>query len=138
MYSVINPQGDKSSCQCLRYPASRGFSRASPFSMYIVVRVSGISRCKQARHANDNVYAKVLAVEKPLLAGYVLRRLKKSKLNYHLPDNRLNRYQNALRRSEEIGSEMQQDYQSDNSVHFKRLAKEPGALPEAKKSLKVW
>ena len=31
---------------------------------------------------------------------------------------------------------MQQDYQSDNSVRVKRLAKEPGALPEAKKSLK--
>ena len=31
---------------------------------------------------------------------------------------------------------MQQDYQSDNSVCFKRLAKEPGALPEVKKSLK--
>ena len=37
---------------------------------------------------------------------------------------------------EEIGAEMQQDYQSDNSVRVKRLAKEPGALPAAKKSLK--
>ena len=55
------------------YPASRGFSRASPFSTYIVVRVSGISRSttRNTRHANDNVYAKGLAVEKPLLAGYV-------------------------------------------------------------------
>ena len=49
--------------------------------------------------------------------------------------NRLIRYQNALRRFEEIGAEMQQDYQSDNSARVKRLAKEPGALPEAKKSL---
>ena len=64
---------------------------------------------------------------------------KKSKLCY-LPDsiydNRLFRYQNALRRFEEIGAEMQQDYQSDNSVRVKILAKEPGALSEAKKSLK--
>ena len=65
---------------------------------------------------------------------------KKSKLCY-LPDSvyiigRLIRYQNAIRRFEEIGAEMQQDYQSDNSVRVKRLAKEPGALPEAKKSLK--
>ena len=36
---------------------------------------------------------------------------------------------------EEIGAEIQQNYQSDKSVHVKRLAKEPGALPEAKKSL---
>ena len=50
--------------------------------------------------------------------------------------NRLIRYQNALQRFEEIGAEMQQDYQSDNSVRIKRLAKEPGALPEAKKSIK--
>ena len=50
--------------------------------------------------------------------------------------DRLIRYQNALRRFEEIGAEMQQDYQSDNSVRVKRLAKEPGALPEVKKSLK--
>ena len=28
------------------YPASRGFSTASPFSMYIVVRVSGITCCR--------------------------------------------------------------------------------------------
>ena len=34
------------STPCDYYPASRGFSRASPFSMYIVVRVSGISRCR--------------------------------------------------------------------------------------------
>ena len=50
--------------------------------------------------------------------------------------NRLIRYQNALRRFEEIGAEMQQDNQSDNSVRVKRLAKEPGALPDTKKSLK--
>ena len=50
--------------------------------------------------------------------------------------NRFIRYQNALRRFEEIGAEMQQNYQSDNSVRVKRLAKEPGALPEAKKSIK--
>ena len=50
--------------------------------------------------------------------------------------NRLIRYQNALRRFEEIGAEMQQDYQSDNSVRVKRLAEEPGALPEVRKSLK--
>ena len=49
--------------------------------------------------------------------------------------NHLIRYQNAFRRFEEIGAEMHQDYQSD-SVQAKRLAKEPGALPEAKKSLK--
>lgn len=50
--------------------------------------------------------------------------------------NRLVRYQNALRKFEEIGAEIQQDYQCDNSVRVKRLAKEPGTLPEAKKSLK--
>ena len=50
--------------------------------------------------------------------------------------NRLIRYQNALRRFEEIGAEMQQDYQSDNSVRVKWLAREPGALPEAKKRIK--
>ena len=50
--------------------------------------------------------------------------------------NRLIRYQNALRRFEEIGAEMQQDYQSDNSVRVKWLAREPGALPEVKKRIK--
>ena len=39
----------------------------------------------------------------------------------------------CLRR--ERNAEMQQDYQSDNSACVKRLAKEPGALPEAKKSV---
>ena len=45
-------------------------------------------------------------------------------------------YQNALRKVEEISFEIQKDYQSDDLVHVKRLAKEPGRLPEAKKSLK--
>ena len=51
--------------------------------------------------------------------------------------NRLVRYQNALRKVEEISFEIQKDYQSDDSVHVKRLAKEPGRMPEAKKSLKL-
>ena len=50
--------------------------------------------------------------------------------------NRLVRYQNALRKFEEVGAEIQQDCQCDNSVRVKRLAKEPGTLPEAKKSPK--
>ena len=50
--------------------------------------------------------------------------------------NRLLRYQNTLRKVEEISFEIQKDYQSDDSVRVKRLVKEPGRLPEAKKSLK--
>lgn len=52
-------------------------------------------------------------------------------------NNRLVRYQNVLRKVEEIGAEILQDYQSDDSVRVKRLAKEPGKLPEAKKEPKV-
>ena len=44
--------------------------------------------------------------------------------------------QNALRKVEEISFEVEEDYQSDDSVCVKRLAKEPGRFPEAKKSLK--
>ena len=44
--------------------------------------------------------------------------------------------QNAPRNVEEISFEIQKDYQCDDSVRVKRLAKEPGRLPEAKKSLK--
>ena len=50
--------------------------------------------------------------------------------------NRLVRLQNALRKVEEIQQEIQQVFQSDESVRVKRLAKEPAGVPEAKKSLK--
>ena len=85
MYSVINPQGDKNSIQCLRR------ERNQSFAICRTVFIEGLY-------------------------------------------NRLIRYQNAFRRFEGIGAEMQQDYQSD-SVQVKRLAIEPRALPEAKKSL---
>ena len=48
--------------------------------------------------------------------------------------NRLIRYQNALRSFEEIGAEMQQDYQSDNSVRLKRTR----GIARGEKEPKVW
>ena len=50
--------------------------------------------------------------------------------------NWLVRYQNALQKVEEISFEIQKDYQSNDSVHVKRLSKQLGRLPEVKKSLK--
>ena len=50
------------------------------FSVHEVIRVSCLSRdvnkptTRQTRHANDFVNAKSHAREKPLLAGYILRK----------------------------------------------------------------
>jgi len=52
-------------------------------------------------------------------------------------NNRLVQYQNVLRKVEEIGAEILQDYQSDDTVRVKRLAKEPGKLSQAKKEPKI-
>ena len=66
---------------CFAYPCSRAFLPGKSFSMYIVVRVTGISHCRlvdervslgdvnkpatrNTRHANDNVHAKGLARKK--------------------------------------------------------------------------
>ena len=82
MYSVINPQGDKSSCQCLR----RERKLCCLFDSVII----GSSVIKM-----------------------LFENLKRLVLKYN----------------------KNSDYQSDTSVRVKRLAKEPGALPEAKNNL---
>ena len=50
--------------------------------------------------------------------------------------NRLLRYKRALDRVEEIENEIKQDLTHDGPFRVKRLAKESGQKPEAKKSLK--
>lgn len=50
--------------------------------------------------------------------------------------NRLVKYQNSMRKTEEIVAEIKREFKADDSVRVKRLAKEEGRLPEAKKSLK--
>lgn len=49
--------------------------------------------------------------------------------------NRLLRYKKALDKVAEFEKEIKQDFKHDGPIRVKRLAKEPGETPEAKKSL---
>jgi len=97
-----------------------------------------LRKAKVSSKEKIKVFGKsVVAIHSPILRAteadlsvYVVRAL--AAICY----NRLLRYKRALDRVEEIENEIKQDLKYDGPFRVKRLAKESGQKPEAKKSLK--